>query len=278
MQRQLSRAFPSVLSAAVLVFATYCLAQSPVAADTTSKPVTSSNSADASAVIRAAIAALGGERAIASLRNVHATGTIALPEEDSKRSLAFTWDDDISGPKLEFRDEVRDGPNVRVFVSGHGSPAQLVNGKRQSLFAYVADAAPPLHLPAVVLFRRRNGGALKNTIVAQEVSDGKAVVHVRLAIETGSPADVLQVQDWYIEQGTGLPLRVDYRVPSTVDALTFEDAQAAFSDFRNVDGVYFPFHIEVSQNGKHTSSVIIDSISTNETISPALFETSGGAQ
>lgn len=278
MQTELSRARSRVFCAAILVFATYGLAQSPAATDPTSKAATNLSPADASAVIHGAIAALGGEGAIASLRNVHATGTIVLLEDDSKPSLAFTWDDDFSGSKFEFRDEIRDGPNVRVFFSGGGSPAQLVNGKKQNLFTFVADAAPPLHLPAVLLFRRRNGGVLKNTIVAQEMLDGKAVVHTRLANETGSPADVLQVQDWYIEEGTGLPLRVDYRVPSTVDTTTFEEAQANYSDYRSVNGVYFPFHIEVSQNKQHASSVIIDSISTNESPSPALFGTSGGAQ
>lgn len=261
---------------ALLLYVT--LAFSQVDSSVQAQPGSDVSDLDGRAVVQASLAALGGENAISSVKTVRAEGKIALLDSDAKQDLLFIWDDDLSGPKLEFRDEVRDGANLRVFASGHGSPGFRVNGKNRKLFSHVSDAAPPFHLPALLLLRTSKGTAAKTTLVEQEVLDQTPVEHLRIDFSSADPNHSVKQQDWYVSRATGLPLRIDYRVPSTLDALSFEKASATFSDFRKVDGVLFPFHIDVSQNGKPASSVTIDSITTNPTLSSSSFDLLEGVQ
>ncbi len=262
---------PPTLLCGVLLLATGTAAQvneSSVAGE----QVAMTSSPDAALLIGSTLAALGGEGAIAAIRTTRVTGTIVVSADDNPKNITFTWEDDLSGPKPEFRDEVRNEGNLRVLVSGHGAPVLSVNGNKRKLFPHIADAATAIHLPALLLLKRSKDAGLKKIALGNEMLDQTQVEHLRIESASNAPGDSLKEQDWYIDQAAGLPLRIDYRVPSTLNALEFEKASATFSDFRKVDGVLFPFHIEVSQDGKHASSVTIDSLTTNPGLSSSSFD------
>jgi len=224
------------------------------------------------AVLQQAVAAMGGPTAMAQIQSVVAQGSVVPAPGTSAPSGSFIWEDQFTTQSHEFKATFQSGSLTQVFVSGHGSPGLVSNGKITKFAPYVASTTLPFHIPAVVL-----AGLLANTncniaFLGPTTLNGQTAVHIHLHIDTDLLQLTSSVQDWYFDPNTALPLRVEYRIPDTHLAFKYATIDADFSDYRAAQGSLIPFHIATSEDGNPRNTFSIASVSINSPVSTSDFD------
>ncbi|HET7108058.1 MAG TPA: hypothetical protein VFI38_14695 [Candidatus Acidoferrum sp.] len=239
---------------------------------TTSSQTTVQRDSLATNAVQAAIVAQGSPAAIGAINNAIVQGTIVPAQSSTVDAGNFKWESDFTGSSYEFRSEMQIGGTTRVFATGHGNPA-FYNGKTaRPLFSHVAYASVPWHLPAIVLFRELNDPSRSLQFVGVTSINGSQVAHIRTQVTTGPIETELSVHDWYFNPSTGLPVRVEYRTPSTLDMRDNKPAAADFSNYQIINGIAVPFTIVASESGQVVSSATISSIAFNTSLAPSDFD------
>jgi hypothetical protein len=217
--------------------------------------------------VRKSVQVLGGERAITTI-------VVQGVSSHDGTSSAFVWKDAFS-PWHELRRETTRDGKPHVFVSGHGHPRASGISKQNKLWAHTIVASPALHCPAVVL-----SAALKDSAWSIELlkSDLPGFIHIRIGNRTHIADEALTTMDWYFDLVTLLPRRVEYHVPNVINALEYRTASLDFDDFKDSDGVLFPFSITATGIDKKVRSYVVSSVDVNIPIAPSAFELDGGGQ
>lgn len=227
------------------------------------------------AAIELAVAAMGGRTAIGQIRDCVAQGTVQAAEGSSLTSGGFVW----KNAGAEFRYENPGSAGAQVTVSGHGRPASVENGELQRLSGNATAAHIPSHLIAAVLFKELANPTYLITVDGLGTVGERQVIRVRTVWELNDATASVSPQVWFLDVSTGLPLRVEYRIPEISDALNYLTGAIEFSDFRNVSGVVVPFRITTYTEGDWESTITINSIALNTGISPLEFDApAGGGQ
>ena len=265
--------YRSVLSLALVAIFSF-----PSAAQQVS-PIVTQRDPEALSVIQKAIAAMGGPAAVAQVQSVVAQGTMAAAPDADAPTGNFTWEDQITLSGHEFNDTFQSGSGTQHFLSGHGSPGLVTNTGVRKFKPHVGNFRVPVHLPAVVLTSLLANPNCNIGLATQATLNGQTVVQIHLHIDTDMLQKSLSVQDWYFDPATGLPLRMEYRVPDANLPDKFAIADADFSDFRVVQGLAIPFEILVTEDGSLRNILTLSSVAINPAVSTADFDLpSGGAQ
>src|ERR1700722_4083084 len=180
-------------------------------------------------IVQTAINNMGAANSASAIRDCVLTGTsesdFAL---DSRRE--FTWT--IAGD--EFRYEVSGAKGTGFFISGHGTPSNTFNGKVTRINYHVARANLPYHLPGLLLSRELANPNYAVKYVGAAIVAGRRAAQVHLGDGSDKLASLVSPQDWYFDLGSGLPLRVEFRIPPNENAAAFIKGTYDFSDFRLV--------------------------------------------
>jgi len=237
-------------------------------------PPAPTRDAGALLAVSQAVGALGGST-VAQIADCIVYGTIQPINNSSARAGNFVWK--TSG--AEFHREFSDGTATQILVSGHGHPSLSENGKTSRLLRHVAQAIPPLYLPALVLAGQANDPRYTLTFLGPAAASGQAAIRLHTSLDSDAVSALVTPQEWYLDATTGLPLRVEYRVPDSLDAGKWEVGAVDFSDYRRVAGVSVPFRMLVYEDLQPTSVVTLTSVTFNTGLSPADFDApTGGAQ
>jgi len=241
-------------------------------------PPTPQRDAQAMAAVQTAIAAQGSRTAISAIGNAIVQGTLVPTQTSSVNGGNFKWESDFSGSSYEFRSEMQIGGARKVFATGHGNPA-FYNGKTvRRLFSHVAYASVPFHLPAIVLFRELNDPNRSFQVVGTASINGARAVHIRTQVTAGPIETELSAHDWYFDSSTGLPVRVEYRTPSTLDMRDNILAAADFSNYKVFNGIAVPLTITASEDGEVVSTATVSLVTFNSGVSSTDFDLkTGGA-
>jgi len=162
-------------------------------------------------VLQQAISAMGTSKTVAQIQSVVEQGSVVPAPGTSAPSGSFIWEDQFSAGDHEFKATFQSGSLKQVFVSGHGSPGLVSNGKIRKFAPYVASTTLPFHIPAVVLAGLLANANCNIEFLGRTILNGQTAIQVHFHIETDLLQQTLSVQDWYFDQNTGLPLRVEYR-------------------------------------------------------------------
>jgi len=110
---------------------------------------------------------------------------------------------------------------------------------------------------------------------------GRATVKFRFSYhhlsqgETWSSGDSVRrklftPQDWYFDSMTGLPLRVEFQIPTSENANDSLPASMDFSNFQTVTGVLVPFQLRITEGPVIlVSTVTSATFNTNSRDQPA---------
>lgn len=255
------------------------LAFTPLAQAQTSQatqPITPVRDPQAVAVVQNAIGAMGGALG-GQLQNAQVQGTLAPAAGLTVPSGRFTWTDDFSGATYEFRHEVEAPDSTRVVVSGHGSPAfQKGSTSVRALRSHITYTTLPYYIPIVVLARALADSRYSVRFVGQASVSGRPAAEVSLKVDAGVLENALSEQKWFFDSATGLPLRVEYRLPSTVYELQSIPAVMELSDYRMVGGVTVPFTITSYEDGAAVATATISSVAFNVAVASSDFDLSAG--
>lgn len=264
----------------LLLFSTLAFSQTATGSSTASNEAPPIKQAAAVATAKQAIAAMGGESLIASVHSIEADGSISISIGSAMRAGTFAWKDQVTGSGFEFRQEVTIDGNTTVFASGHGKPANRgPKGKLRHLAQHIAYAAPPFHLPAILLESELADKDRSFHLLDATTINGHPAVHIQTLVETGPVEKALSVHDWYFDATSGLPVRVEYRVPDSLDASRYEPASADYTDYRSMDGITTPLSISATQAGAPIAIVSISNIQWKAPLNPNDFDLAeGGVQ
>jgi hypothetical protein len=225
------------------------------------------------AVLQTAIAALGGANNIAQVQTVIAQGSMSpAPGVTNAPSGNFTWEDQFTSQGHEFQDSFQSAAFTQRFVSGHGSPGVVSNGRIRKFTPHVAQARLPLHLPALILAGLLANSNYSIAFVGPVTLNGAAAIKIHLHIDTDIVSKIIGRQDWYFDPGSGLPIRVEYRVPDTTNPAYYVTAAADFSNYQPIQGVTFPMRILATQDGSLRNVLTISSLTVNPPVASSDFD------
>ncbi|HWZ99245.1 MAG TPA: hypothetical protein VN025_15920 [Candidatus Dormibacteraeota bacterium] len=228
--------------------------------------------AQAIVVIQKAITGLAAQLDPAQISSVVVTGTVSLPANDPPIEGTITLEDSLSISSNEFRDTFQSANINQSFVSGHGSPGLISNGTVISFGSHYASCRQFLHIPWLGLTKLLANPNANISFVKQTLVNNQPAVQIHFHDDSDLVQQVMSVQDWYFDQTSGLPVRVEYRVPSTPTGLQFIQVTSDFSSFQTVQGIAIPFHIVSSADGRVERDMTITSVKINQPLSSTDFD------
>jgi hypothetical protein len=130
-------------------------------------------------------------------------------------------------------------------------------------------AALPFDLPAILLFAEVNDPSFVFKLIAASES---VPAHVEITNSTEPQLANLFKQDWYFDPATSLPQRVEYVIPSNLDALNTIPASCTYAAFSKSEGILFPTELIVGEQGKQIGSVSVTTVTANPSIGASEFD------
>jgi len=252
------------------VLATVLLFTIPAEAQQLSAPT--QRDAQALAVLQNAVAAMGGTAAVSQVADTVITGNIQSSPGSAAQASTFKWE--TSGQN--FRYEFQSGTTTQVFVSGHGNPANARNGTVKALSPLIALANPPLHFPGLVLAPILTNSNYSVTSGGKMTVNGVPAIKIHVFLNTDMLSALVSAQDWYFDAVSGLPLRVEHRLPDNRRPENYVQATDDFADFRVVSGLLVPFKITSYESGALVAVETITSVSFNNGLSSTEFDVPAG--
>jgi hypothetical protein len=235
--------------------------------------VTQSPVRDSAAIstLQSAITALGGENAVAAIQDCILTGSILNSNGTSNN---FNWT--IAGSEFRIEATTAKG-GTNVFLSGHGSPAWVLNGNASALNSYVARANLPFYLPPYVLFQELNNPIYTLKYVGPVQLNGNQVIQVHISDDSDPVGTQVTPQEWYFDPVSFLPVRVQFREPANENAADYGNATFDMSQFTLFDAVLAPATISYS-NGVVSETITIGAVTFNSGVSQSVFDPPQGGQ
>jgi len=268
---------PALVLLLYVLIPTCLLAQQTpsTAVSTSSTPV---RDPQAVALVQQSLTAMGGT-AVGAILNAQVQGTLTPTASSDVPSGNFTWLDDFSGASFEFRDEVDTTDAVRVEVSGHGSPAVQQGTTINPLRSHVTYTALPYHLPAVLLSREMANGKYSIHMAGPVTVEARPALQVIINSDAGTLDKYLSEQHWDFDAASGLPLRIEYRLPNVYYSDQWVQAAVEFSNYKVVSGLAVPFQVTFFEDSKAVAAATISSVTFNVGTSSSQFDLlTGGAQ
>jgi len=223
---------------------------------------------EAVGIVEKTIAVMGGAALVGQVQSSIVQGDMTGASDTSMKSGSFVWK--ASGK--EFRFEGSSASGMDIFVTGRGKPGQTGNGTTKKIEVHKAMAMFVPALIGSVLFQELQEPKYSIRYSGSGAIAGTPVVIVTTAVETRYPDNVVTPQVWYIDNSTGLPVRVEFRSPGVRRPANFTPVALDFSDYRAISGTLYPLHLVYSMNGKILQTFSINSIQVNVDISSSDFD------
>jgi hypothetical protein len=128
--------------------------------------------------------------------------------------------------------EITKGEDYRHFVSGPGKIQNEQDGKSRPLKAHQVAAYVPTYLPGQLMLKALTDTKWSVVLVGNETYDDTSCFHVRLADERTVLSSAVSVQDWWIDASSGIPLKLETRIPDEHNALVFEIQTTRYMKWR----------------------------------------------
>lgn len=164
---------------------------------------------EASAILAAAIAAMGGQDAWGSVSDTTATGSCAGSGRADDMQVTFRW---ITA-RDQFCYESDPEHHSAVMLSGHGRPSRAGSGTSIALTNETAELLKPYHLPGQVLLNDLNDRDYYVKVVGRESVQGVNAIHLRVVRYLAQYVEKGSTQDWWLDSSTNLPIKVTYLTP-----------------------------------------------------------------
>lgn len=230
------------------------------------------------ATLTQAITAMGALASAAQITTVQASGSIGPATGSGYPGGTFTWTTQVTNTGFEFLNQlVQANGDTSGFTSGHGSPTMSLNGSVQSLFPHMALAFAPVHVPFLILGSALSNSAYTVTAAAPLQIGSVAAIHVHVSNDADGITQALTTQEWYFDPNTGLPLRVESRVPDSLNAMHWQRGTRDFANYQTTSGFLLPLQITNSVNGRQVSVATITSVQFNVAVNASEFDRAKGA-
>ena len=242
------------------------IVQQPVPA-----PAPTRRDSAALAVLAKAMAAMGVASGSAPIAAAQTTGTLAPATGSDYPSGTFSWTVEVTSTGYEFLNQVQSNGTLSIFASGHGSPKMSLDGQVRPFFAHMEFASPPVHLPFMIFATAISSPGYTVISAPALLIGGASVLHVHISNDADGITQSLSAQEWYFDP-SGLPLRVDCRVPDPFNALNSLLGTKDFANYKQFSGVLVPTTITSSLNGRALSIASVNSVQLNPAVADSIFD------
>lgn len=212
--------------------------------------VSGANSAEALALLKTAVSKMDVAGSYSASRAFTITGS--LSDLQTKTSTApesgtFTFKEDHSVPNgAQTHTSVVNGRMQSIkILNGQfiTPPVSMVNGTTQP--AKLPFVPKSFYFPLAILSDEISNPAIVASFIADQPNSTKSSAfaglrHIQTVNSATSASKLYEVEDWYIDPSTSLPVFVGYQLPTTGKVTTCVEAYAHFSTFATVGKSYVP--------------------------------------
>ena len=161
-------------------------------------------------IIVAAVNAMGGESAWATVADSTTSGTCApATQQGAQPAFNFRW----IFAQHEFRFDAGAEGNSTVMLSGHGNPQAFDSDGNRSLSSESIALTRPFHLPGQVLAAALNDNRFRISLIGNEPLNGTSAVHAQIRHMLLHSDEPGSTQDWWFDPNSHLPLQVTFNFP-----------------------------------------------------------------
>jgi hypothetical protein len=139
--------------------------------------------------------------------------------------------------------------------------------------------ADPGVFPAFAVGSLNSGANFVVTLVGQETKEGISVYHLsgyqqfpQMSEAAAAFVQHLTLTDIFLDSTTLLPVAIDFNTHPENDALVDFSVEILFSDYRLVNGVEVPFHVQKFLNNGLVLDLQFQSVALNSGLSAAVFQ------
>lgn len=259
----------------VLTFLSLLLAF-PVFAQQPSTPITES-SPQALALLQRSLAALTGGQ---SITDVTLTGTarrIAGSDDESGTGVLKA----LTAGQARMDLSLPSGSRSEVVASANNCLAGRwtgPDGVSHSIAFHNLLTEQSWFFPALAIAFRLSDPSYVATYVGQETQNGQAVQHVSVSQTApfpnppgGATFEHLTQVDFYIDSTSFFPVAIAYNTHPDNDAILDIPVEIRFSDYRSVNGVQIPFHVQRFLNNSLFLDFQCETASLNSGMKASMF-------
>jgi len=229
--------------------------------------------AAALAAMESSIVAMGGANEWAAIQDWTITGQVST--SGSGQQANFSW----IGSGVEFHIETDSNSSSSIFLSGHGSPARIINGTVFNLNYFMDRANPPLYLPGVCLTQELSNQKLTIQYLGTTTVNGIPAVQVQVTDNSDAQGSLVTPHSWYFNAATYLPLQVTLRLPPNENPSNYTNGSFTFGQFATANGLLVPSQVTLANGNLSTKAFSIASAAFNTGVPQSEFNPpQGGGQ
>jgi hypothetical protein len=226
-------------------------------------------------VVQTAITAMGGVAVIGQIQTWQLQGQYQRTTQSGNETGTLLWEQ----AGAEFRVQTTGPFGTNLVLTGHGKPAVVTPGGTKTMPAHVIRAMFVPALAASTLLRELQDPNCSIEYGRTTTLGSESVTVIQTAIRATQMEAMVTPQTWFFDSASGLPVRVEFRLPAVVGPRIYAPTTVDFSDYHNVSGALYPFRIVRSEFDKQSFVVTLQSVNVNVSISPGDFDPAvGGAQ
>jgi hypothetical protein len=263
--------FMKRISVAVLCLAVLASAQSPP-----DPPNPAPKDPQAVALAQRALAAMGAVSGLLASDSL-ATGTLTLYGENIKGGNTVAMVLKTKGRKLVRVELQRDsGTTVRILNDGQGT-IQRPDGTVRHLLMNNTFGERVSHIPALSLLAENDDAIVEVEQAGQATVSGQPADLVALSVvptsdEKQAPYFRSQTRTtFWVDQMSSFVTKMQYVLAAENDSNVQSQIETIFSDYRNVKGLWVPFHQSTYADGNLESDLVLTSVEFNVGLSDSEF-------
>jgi hypothetical protein len=225
------------------------------------------------AAMQSSAAAMGGANGWGAIQDWTITGQVST--SGSGQQANFSW----IGSGVEFHIETDSNGSSSMFLSGHGSPARVINGTVFNLNYFMDRANPPLYLPGVCLTQELNNQKFTILYMGTTTVNGIPAIQVQVTDNSDALGTLVTPHSWYFNAVTFMPLQVTPLLPSNENPSDYTNGSLTFGGFETVSGLQVPAQITLTKGNSPTKSFSVSAVAFNSGVPQSEFDPpQGGGQ
>jgi hypothetical protein len=174
------------------------------------------------------------------------------------------------------REEITLPSGVQNFIYADGEASENLNGASAERSGELAAGGPSPIFPLCFLTSNSIAKDFAVLLVGTENIGGAPANHLKIwRTFAGNPKRsylaAFSEREVWLDQTSGLPVKVSYQRRAGSGAVPAIAIAYQFSDYRDANGIKYPFHIDKWVNGTPWASISLDSVTFNTGLSEADF-------
>jgi hypothetical protein len=152
------------------------------------------------------------------------------------------------------------------------------DGSRHAMASHNAMSEPTWFLPAVTFARLRADQTLAVSFAGEETHNDRQVLHLSISVQPPEASSQitaflrhLSQMEAFLDPATFLPASIIFNTHPETNAALDIPTEIRFSDYRPVNGVEVPFHVQRYANNSLVLDIRIESVTLDSGIASSAF-------